>query len=96
MSKGTEGIFYVGRAILGALRRGPEVSTPANARTSPSQGRGDHHSLPPSAAIEALTARRGGTRKLRSAAGGISRLTMCCRQAQGRRIAGQSPDVKAL
>jgi hypothetical protein len=71
MSKSTEGIVYVGRAILEALRSGLEVSTRVNARTSPSQGRGDHHTLPPSTAIAALTARRCRTRELLSAAWGI-------------------------
>ena len=56
MSKSTEGIVYVGRAILEALRSGLEVSTRVNARTSPPQGRGDHHALPPSTALAALTA----------------------------------------
>lgn len=46
MSKGTEGIFYVGRTILEALRSGLEVSTHATARTSPSQGRGTHQAVP--------------------------------------------------
>ena len=72
MSKSTEGIVYAGRAILEALRSGLEVATRANARTSPSQGRGDHHALPPATAIAVLTARRCGTRKLLSAAWGLA------------------------
>ena len=37
-----------------------------------------------------------GKRKPLSAAGGVAWLTTCCRQAQGRRIAGSLPGVKAL
>lgn len=72
MHKRTEGIVYAGRAILEALRSGLKVSTRVNARTSPSQGRGDHHALPPVTAMAALTVRRCGTRKLLSAAWGLT------------------------
>ena len=58
-------MFYVGRVLLKVLRSGPEVLTHANARTSPSQGRGDHHALPPSGGMCGLPVSRCGTRKPR-------------------------------
>ena len=39
--------FCAVRAIVGILDRGQEAATSANGRTSPSQGRGDHHGFPP-------------------------------------------------
>ena len=96
MSKGTAGIFDVGRTIWEALRSGLAVSTHATVRTSPSQGRGAPHALSPAGAIAALPARRCGARKLLSAAGGRAGRKRDDSQGQGRRPAGASPEVTAL
>jgi hypothetical protein len=95
MSKGTEGIFYEERAMggLGAeaqRSRCPQTRPPRPRRAwqppfwAPCGGNGG-------LACEALWDPEAAERS-----SGLSRLTMCCRPAQGRRIAGQSPDVKAL
>jgi hypothetical protein len=58
MDQGSEEIFCVVRAVLGARRRRQEGSPPVNARTSPSQGRGDRQDRPPHTRLH-------GTRKPR-------------------------------